>query len=510
MIDLMQRLKTARNAGVPLVLITTPDPATLVERIRGAFNGNAPPIVQWDCVRAMLGVNRQGADLINMIVPPPEPGGFAPPPGATLTDAIDLILTRAPDKTILIVHNIQRFTDQSETVQAISNARDPFKSSGKMLILLAPAAKLPIEISNDVMALDDPLPTGPEIEATIDRETEAAGDVYTLEPLAPETRRASIDALIGLPAFTVEQSLAMCLTENHAVRSADLWERKRGALTQGLTMDDGTRSLATMGGLTQIKGFCHLMMKGENPPALFIRIDEIEKAMAGAGGDLSGVSTDQLGVLLSALEDNGWSGAILVGVPGSGKSELSKSLGASYGRRTLTLDLGAAKGSLVGQSEAQIRQMVKTIASMAGNKAFFLASCNKLETLPPELRRRFRAGIWFFDLPSAEEREAIWQVQLTAFGLPLDSPRPADEGWTGAEIRNACEWAKRLRVSPADAAPYIVPIAQSDPDSVDRLRRAAAGKWLSASYPGAYRMPTASTQTAAPARRYVGGPDGTT
>lgn len=503
--SLIDRLKTASAAGVPLVLVTTPDPFALVERIRLGFNGSGPAILQWDCVRGLQGVNQQGIELILSIVPEPEPGTFAPAPGAVLTDAISIVQEKAPEKTILCVHNVHRFLDEIGAVQVVSNARDTFKGSGKMLIMMAPGPKLPAEIQNDVMAMDDPLPSGAEIEAIIDREVSAAGCAFEVEAIDAKGKRAAVDALIGLPAFAVEQSTAMCLTENHAIRSSDLWDRKRGAITQvpGLSMDDGKKNLASMGGIDEIRKFIDDLMNGEEEPAVIVRIDEIEKAMAGAGSDLSGVSTDQLGVMLSSMEDFGWIGSILVGPPGSGKSELSKAVGGTYGRRTLTLDLGAAKGSLVGQSEQQIRAMVKTIVAIAGSSAYFLASCNKLETLPPELKRRFRYGTWFFDLPTKEERDVIWSLQLRAFGLAQDAPRPSDEGWTGAEIRNACELARRLRRQPADVSRYIVPVSQSDPDSIERLRRAAAGKWLSASYAGSYRMPVLNTNPAATSRKYV-------
>jgi hypothetical protein len=49
-------------------------------------------------------------------------------------------------------------------------------------------------------------------------------------------------------------------------------------------------------------------------------------------------------------------------------------------------------------------------------------------------------------------------------------------------------WARRLRLSLVDAARYVVPVAVSDRDAVERLRRAADGHFLSASYEGTYRL----------------------
>jgi len=70
----------------------------------------------------------------------------------------------------------------------------------------------------------------------------------------------------------------------------------------------------------------------------------------------------------------------------------------------------------------------------------------------------------------------------------LNSPVPADEGWTGAEIAQCAELAWQLGISLIEASAFIVPIAISAADQIQRLRDDASGKFLSASYPGVYRQ----------------------
>ena len=110
--------------------------------------------------------------------------------------------------------------------------------------------------------------------------------------------------------------------------------------------------------------------------------------------------------------------------------------------------------------------------------------------IPPELRRRFKAGIWFFDLPTDEEKIPIWGIHRKAYEIPKDDPKPSDEEWTGAEIRNCCEMAWALDTTLVEASKYILPVAKSSPDAVRKLREAASGKWFSASYEGAYQLKT--------------------
>ncbi len=45
----------------------------------------------------------------------------------------------------------------------------------------------------------------------------------------------------------------------------------------------------------------------------------------------------------------------------------------------------------------------------------FIATSNSIASLPPELRRRFTLGTFFFDLPTAEERETIWRIYLKKY-----------------------------------------------------------------------------------------------
>jgi SpoVK/Ycf46/Vps4 family AAA+-type ATPase len=118
---------------------------------------------------------------------------------------------------------------------------------------------------------------------------------------------------------------------------------------------------------------------------------------------------------------------------------------------------------------------------------FFIGTCNDISKLPPEFARAERVdGVFFIDLPSAEQREAIWQIYLNQFGLDADQPRPKDDDWTGAEVRSCCRLSALLDVPLMQAAQNIVPISATAGESVQRLRDWASGRCLSADQPGVY------------------------
>jgi SpoVK/Ycf46/Vps4 family AAA+-type ATPase len=206
---------------------------------------------------------------------------------------------------------------------------------------------------------------------------------------------------------------------------------------------------------------------------------------------------------------------IFVGPPGAAKSAIAKSAGNQAGIPTVQLDLGAAKGSLVGQSEQQLRDALKVITAVSNGRSLWIATCNAIADLPPELRRRFTLGTFFFDLPDAEERAAIWEIytrkyQIECFktGKRKDSvqavnPPPNDEGWTGAEIRQCCDIAWRLGCSLKEAAGFVVPVSKSAADKLEALRNQADCKFLSASQPGVYRKQVSPTKPETSARTLV-------
>ena len=485
--DLIIQFKATRRAGVPAVAILTADPPATVARLAEALNGKAP-VITWDLIEGLRAVNEAGQKALAGLPGADQLQAVSGNPAEALT-----LAARLPEGSCLFFHNAHRFIGNEAVSQAVCNLREPYKASRRTLVLLAPELQLPVELQQDVVILDEPLP-GDDALGQVAREIAAAGEVSLDDAQADK----AVDALRGLSAFAAEQAAAMSLTKTGFALPI-LWERKRRAAeqTRGLSFDRGGESFTEIGGLGQIQRFAAGLFSGPGRPTAVVRIDEIEKALAGAGGggpgDSSGVSQDALGVILREMEDQGWTGILAVGHPGTGKSLVSKAMGNTYDVPTLALDLGAVKGSLIGQSEQQIREAMKRVKAIAGAGAFFVGTCNALDTLPPALRRRFRLGIWFFDLPDAAERESIWRVCLKRYGLGETLARPADDGWTGADIRNCCDVTWRLDCAGlAEAAEYLVPVAKADPDGIERLRRAAAGRFLSASYPGAYRLPGSS------------------
>ena len=494
---LRSQFMSARRFGVPLIGIESPDMAATITFCAKAMddNGSTPPIFSWDIVNGLKWLNKAGETAMNRL--------NISAPDALAEQTINplemlVFLGRVEERSCIFMMNAHRFYDGEGVVQAIWNLRDKFKASKRTLVLLGPAISLPAELEKDVLVFDEPLPDDAYLGGIAD-------SLYALIPNTVKfpkvMREQTVKAARGLSAFGAEQAIALSLTKT-GIDTDTLWEHKRKMIeqTKGLRVYQGGETFDDIGGIERVKEFGRLLFAGTEPPAAIIWVDEIEKAMAGSTGigcDTSGTSQDQLGQLLTEMQNNEWSGMILPGPPGTAKSLYAKALGVTHGVPCIQLDLGAMKGSLVGQSEQQVRAAMKVIKAVAGKNAHWVATCNRMEALPPELRRRFTDGVYFFDLPDEAERASIWTIMRKKYKITDGQIQPEDFNYTGADIRNVCAIAYRLKITLKKAAGYITPVAKSDPASIERLRKLAHGSFLSSSKEGLYQyQPNAETATA--------------
>lgn len=469
--DFLSQFKAARRASVPLVAVSTPDPAATILGISNLYKENGTPVLSWDIVSGLSGVNALGKEAVSSVTDKPN----------MLTNPVQMLASsvKMPKKSILFFFTAERFFQEPSIVQAIWNLRDKFKAETQTLVMLASSFKLPASLSNDVLVLDEPLPTTEQLEEIV-KDSYAAAE---LKPSKDNISRA-VDAICGLAAFPAEQACFMSM-EKDGLDFDYLWERKRQAISQtnGLSVWRGGERFSDIGGCDNVKNFFKGIL---DKYRAIVFIDEIEKAVAGAGGDTSGTSQEMVGTLLTFMQDKNADGVIEIGVPGGAKSAIAKAAGNEGGIPTIVLDFSGMKASLVGESGANLRNGLKVIEAVSQGRALFIATCNSIEALSAELRRRFTLGTFFFDLPSEEERELIWKLYLSKFGISQKDSRPRDDGWTGAEIRTCCKLASQMRRTLKEAAAYIVPVSKSAGDRISSLRSQANGRFISASYEGFY------------------------
>jgi hypothetical protein len=480
-----QTVEAARRRGCPLIAVNTPDPAQTVHQTVSHVpdehvNGTNYPVAKlsWDLHRGFRGLNDPGRECRSQYVGDNDPSVGNP------VQAMKVVRD-FPAHTIVFVHMGDRFLREDSPAfvafsQGVWNIRDEFKRDNRVLILLGSHFILPPELKENIILLDEPLPDR-EHTANIIREVSS----YAGISLDASVTDLACEAAMGQCAYAIEQNTALSLSADGLLLD-DLWERKRKQIEQtpGLKVFRGGETFASIGGMDAVKEYLSRLAGGKGRPNAIVRIDEIDKMLDGQ--DLSGVSQDQLGVLLSYMEDSELLGLLFVGPPGASKSLCSKAAGNEAGIPTIDFDLGACKGSLVGQSEARIRDALRVITAVSNEKPLFIATCNRMDNLNTALQRRF-ATTFYFDLPDEHERPLIWNIHAKRYGLQIDR-LPNDQGWAGSDIRNCCKHAHDLNVSLLEASQYIVPVGVRSRDEINTLRKQAEGKLLSASYPGVYTV----------------------
>lgn len=478
--------------GTPIIVVDSADhPHTRSElckqiKIRGEKNGGPRPVVAYNIAAGFLGLNDPGKELLSQV----DQGKLkaaAQGPHVALTVALDF-----PEKTVIIMDNLHWHWSQAAVMQALQNVREPFKASKRVVIALTNGGTLPTDLQQDCSYVEDPLP-----DETI--LSDRVCSIYR-SALGPDAELDGEEALglarelRGSSPFKAEQLAALSLTKE-GFDPSKLRDNARKQIndTPGLSVESTDLTFDDIGGLRAIQEFMERYFQGPRRPTVVVRIEEIEKAMAGVETESSGTAGDALGTFLTAMEDNRWQGLLAHGISGTGKSLVAKATANQFGAKAVRFDINACRGSLVGESEKQIRQAVNILHAIGGDRVFFIASMNKIQSLPPELRRRFAAGTWFFDVPSEESRQNIWNICARQFGVEYDGYDRAQ--LTGSDIRDIVQRSYELSCSTTEASKYHVPLCSAAPDAIQEARSEAENRYLDADKGGPYRSASATSES---------------
>lgn len=484
----MLDIRNLRAKGVPLIGIETPDCEQAAIACIQSLNGKAGeiPIMEWDIARGWRGRNKEGQDWIKANIDA----------RMTLGGALAKMADEIPPSSLVLLHNANRVLERDGVAQGISLCRE-FKRRGTpsaTLVLLSASLALPAELKSDVIILEDEAPTAPEIADKIVRLYEPVAKAAQAKgidvPALTEavTKEATAASLGLLSMFDVEQTVSLALTKNGLDIPA-IWKRKikRIKLQSGSEILTDCPDFSALAGCQNVKGFLKAYLQGRRPPGCIVFMDEIEKMLAGAGTDSSGVTGKMLGQFLTWTQDKAIDGVLLLGVPGAGKSATAKSTAGEARVPLFKLSVAELQGSLVGQSEHNFKMALQSIDAISGGKVLLIATCNSVEALAPELMGRFKLGTFFYDYPDREENDALWTMYKKRYDLTGLIPESVN--WVGREIESACYQAWLFNKPLAEVAKYVVPECISQKGKLDELRESVSGRFLSASQPGIYQKP---------------------
>jgi ATPase family protein associated with various cellular activities (AAA) len=385
------------------------------------------------------------------------------------------------------------------------------RDSAQAIIIISPDGTVPAELSNHATVIEWPLPDRSEVAAILDAAIDALPEEIKASAAPNGTRDAAIDAAVGLSGEEAAACYARSLVQLRKIDPATVSREKRRVIARERVLewfDPLPGGLEAVGGLDVLKSW-------------LVSRRSAYSAKARAYG-------------LPAPR-----GALLVGIPGCGKSLTAKAVATAWGVPLLRLDLGSLKSKFVGDSEGNLRRALRTIEAigrcvvwldeiekaLAGatqgaadggvsadalgtilswmqdraGEAFVMATANDVSSLPPELMRKGRFDeIWWVDLPNGAERLEIVRASLRAHGrgnveIDCGAVAKACDTFTGSEIAAIVPDALfaafadgEREITTADllnAAGTVVPMCKTSSEKIDRLRSWATGRARSATSP---------------------------
>lgn len=117
---LVAQFRAARRVSVPLVAVTTPDPAATVQLLSESLRSDIPRL-GWDVVNGVTALNAEGAPGRGKIV-----AGQRDPTIGNPAELFKLAVGVSPG-TVLFVHMAHRWVTNPQVIQALWNLRDEFK-----------------------------------------------------------------------------------------------------------------------------------------------------------------------------------------------------------------------------------------------------------------------------------------------------------------------------------------------------------------------------------------------
>lgn len=404
-------------------------------------------------------------------------------------------IARLPEGGLYVLLDFHFFIEDPQVIRRLKDVIPLCKATGRHLIFLSCRLVLPPELEKEITVVEFRLPNREALGMILHYVAES-GKVEVPEDL----RERLLDAVSGMTAQEAENAFALALVR-HGAFSVEAVQTLHGEKAQILRKGGileyypAEHSLDDVGGLDLLKAWLFRRRRAFSEEAV------------------------QFGLPAPR-------GMLLLGVPGCGKSLVARATARTWGLPLLRLDMGKVFGSLVGQSEENLRRALGVAEAMAPcvlwvdeiekgaagvhasgvldsgvtarvigtfltwlqektTSVFVAATANSIHALPPELMRKGRLDeIFFVDLPDQTEREEILAIHLRRRSrdpadFDLQQVALVTEGFSGAELEQVIvdglyvAFDEGRDLSTEDllrAASETVPLSRTRGEEIARLR----------------------------------------
>ena len=431
---------------------------------------------------------------------------------ATPDNVLDMIDQCQAPATFVLKDFHQVWEAKRSNIRKLRNLAQRFPESQppRRIVIVTPEPCLPTELKDEVPVVELGKPTMEEMDAILATSVEAlVGETGALRKLRPELRQRIVEAALGLSSTQAQRVFQKAVISGNRQAASPLDEKcidliveeKRAIIRESGALEyyAANEGIDQVGGLTQLKKWLEQRREAFSDEAREYGLDQPR-------------------------------GLALIGIPGTGKSLCAKVTAGLWKLPLLRLDMGAVFGGILGSSERNIREAIqiseiiapcvlwvdeieKAFAGSGGDSGtasrvlstfltwmqekqapvFVFATANNIEHLPPEFLRKGRFDeVFFLDLPTEEERQAILEVHLKhknftmiRHTFDLAQVAKATEGFVGAELEAVVKDAMfpafmdgRRQLETADllrSAGDMVPLAKSHSERIGILRKLVTG-----------------------------------
>jgi ATP-dependent 26S proteasome regulatory subunit len=357
-------------------------------------------------------------------------------------------LNQLDQQTIVILKDFHDIWVNYQAKRALRDFLESKQSKYKPLLFVSPYIQIPTELEKLITVVEYQLPTR---EQVIEELEGMEGFLRSKGLPVPEgrEREAIIHALVGMTKTEIINVLKKSVAKNKRIVLDEIVAEKEQVIRKTGLLEYVTKlsDMQHVGGMDRFKEWLEYVKYAFEPEAKEYHVDPAK-------------------------------GAIVVGVPGTGKSLIAKSLASLWNLPLLKMSMSDIMDSRVGQSEKNIDralklaenvspcvlwidEMEKGLAGLhssdrsdAGTLSrvvqslltwlsereapvFVIATANDVTKLPPELTRAGRFDeIFFVSLPHQKEREEILKIHLKKRGYQIAHESSAPNEFTLSQVEN--------------------------------------------------------------------------
>lgn len=401
---------------------------------------------------------------------------------------------------IYLLKDMARHLENPNIARALRELAQKLMSTRSAIVLTGDPLEMPKDFEELAVRFTLEMPDATELREVVRSVVDSVSARQQVRiDLSRDDALRLVQALQGLTVNQARQVVAQAIVEDGRLSAGDIRTIvrckgemiERGGILEFFPIEE---NIFEIGGFARLKEWLENARVGFSPEARALNLDAPK-------------------------------GVLLVGVQGCGKSLAAKFVARQWGLPLLKLDAGRLYEKYVGESEKNFRKATALAEAMAPvilwideiekafaqggsgesdgglsqrlfgsfltwlqekkDEVFVIGAANDLMNVPPELLRKGRFDeIFFVDLPTREERMAIFAIHLRLRkqipdAYDLDALAGATDGFSGAEIEQAVISAlyrslqKRVPVSAEsiiEAARSTTPLSVSRAEDVARVR----------------------------------------